>query len=231
MKRALPEENGKASLGLLEKQRGWKLKKKLRYFLDYYFFRTAAGIGAILLLAFLCWHFWKPEPKTVLYVSVLDEALDQEGALKLQTMLEERYGADGRQKKLFLDDSFYTRDGGISKLQIYLTTNQVDVVIAGEDTFTTLAGFGFFQALEPIFGEEAAASYLYAPGYLETEEISFEDMETGKGPVKAYGLRLPQQGLYSQIKTVQDKPVIGLCDGAPNEENAVDFMELLMEKN
>lgn len=206
-------------------------RQKLQYFLDYYLFRTAAVIGAVFLAAFLCWHFWKPEPETVLYVAVLDEALDTEGASALQATLKERYGAESKDKKLFLDDSFYTRNGGISRLEVYLRNNQVDVVIAGADTFAALAGCGFFKDLEPVFGETAGDSYLYAPGYLETKEVSFEDTETGKGPAKAYGLRLPEEGLYSRMKTVQKTPVMGLCEGAPNEENAVDFMKLLMEKN
>lgn len=139
-------------------------------------------MAAILL--FLLWHFLRPKEENILYVAVLDESLKEEEEIALKEELEQLFSAEGHQR-VVIDDSFYMKDGTLDKLEIYLHSGQVDAIIAEEDAYKELAGYGFFQNLDEFLGEKAAVQYreyyCCAAGYQENEEISFEDTETGRG--------------------------------------------------
>lgn len=44
-------------------------------------------------------------------------------------------GADGKYKQVHIDDSFYLKDGALDKIQVYLHSQQIDVLILDEDVF------------------------------------------------------------------------------------------------
>ena len=77
-------------------------------------------------------------------MAVVDEVLQTEGTEKLKEELTEYLGADGKYRKIIIDDSFYMDDGGLEKLEVYLYNKQIDVVIADEAVYKELAGYGFF---------------------------------------------------------------------------------------
>lgn len=213
----------------------WKemnISQRWQYFKDYYLFKMIVGIAIVSMGIFLCWNFLKPIEKNVLYVAVFDESLDEQGTEQLQKQLEERYDADGKLQKVLIDDSFYTQKDGLTKLEVYLSNKQVDVIIADADTFQTLAGYGFMQDMKSALDQETYGKYqnnlFYTAGYQETESISFEDNETGRGEVLAYGINLSGSEEYHKLGTILKQPVAGIAVGAPNLGNAVNFVKLLI---
>ena len=103
--------------------------------------------------------------------------------LDMQDILE----ADGKYKQVHIDDSFYLKDGALDKIQVYLHSQQIDVLILDQDVFEEFAGYGYFQSLDELAGEDLAekydTDYVYAAGYRDTDEVSFEDHETGQGAI------------------------------------------------
>lgn len=221
-----------------EKQK-WKemnAVQRKQYFLDYYLFPTVVGTAVVLIVMFLLWHFLKPREETVLYAAVIDESLEEEKTQKLIEELEQFYGADGKYQKVMIDDSFYIKDGAQAKLEVYLHSGQIDVIIAEEELYRQFAGYGFFKDIRTVLDKEASLRYeddfLYTAGYQENEneEISFEDHETGQGEKLPYGVDISESRRFGEIKKYIQKPVLAVAENAPNPEQAAEFLDYIMEK-
>lgn len=216
-----------------EKEKWERMDKTQRkqYFLDYYLFKVTVGAILAAIVLFLLWHFLSPKDENILYVAVLDESLNEKETAALTEELKKLFSA-GEHQKVMIDDSFYMKDGALDKLEIYLHSGQIDVVIAEKDTYEELAGFGFFQNLEEFPDEKAAryqAHYQYAAGYQENELVSFEDNETGKGEELPYGIEISESRQFAAIKTYIETPVLAIAANAPHPENAAKFLDVMMK--
>lgn len=209
-------------------------QQKIQYLKDYYLF---PAIGILILLAIvisLIWHLVKPRTENLLYVAVMNESLDEK---KLETAVEDMQvllGADGKKKTVQIDDSFYLRDGGLDKLQVYLHSQQVDVVILDKELFEEYAGYGYFESLDEVTDEDLSEkygeAYQNAAGYRENDEISFEDDETGRGEVKPYGISLFGDNRFTEMSEYIKEPVFAVAAGTKNPENALEFLDYLMDE-
>lgn len=207
-------------------------KQKKQYFLDYYLFYTIVGAVILFVILFLAWHFLKPKVQNVLYVAVFDENLNEDEVSRLEGLLAERFGTDSKKQKILIDDSFYSREDGFQKMQIYARNSQVDVVIAPPEVFDVLAGFGFMQPVREVLGDEAEKyqERLYeAAGYRESDSISFEDNETGQGEPMDYGIRIMDSTAYTMLEPAAEEAVLGFMVDMPNGKNAVEFFQVLEE--
>ncbi len=221
-----------------EKQKWKELNsgQKKQYFMDYYLEKVI--VGAVLLFVFLLLsrHFLTRKEETVLYVAVIDETLDAAGKEQLLEQLTERYVTDGDYQKVIIDDSFYTNEDALTKLETYLFSHQVDAVIADEETWREFAAYGFFRNLDEVMDGEldfdCSDDYIYTAGYRESDgtEVSFEDNETGRGEVLPYGLDISESACFTAVSCYLEDPVFAIVDGAPNLENAVDFLEYLCKE-
>ena len=210
-------------------------QQKIQYLKDYYLF---PAIGVVLLIAVvisLVWHIAKPRSENLLYAAVIDESLDEK---KMETAVEDMsslLGADGEKKTVQIDDSFYIKDGALDKLQVYLHSQQIDVVILDKELFEEYAGYGYFESLDQVTEEDLekkyGEAYLYAAGYKEDddEEISFEDNETGQGEVKPYGISLSGDNRFTEMSEYIKDPVFAVAVGTKNPENALKFLDYLMD--
>ena len=203
------------------------LKKKIEYFVDYYLFQTLVCVGILLAAGFLLWHFWKPKEETILYVAVIDESLDEEGRVRLQEQLAEELGA-GKHQQVLIDDSFYMKDDALEKLEVYLHNGQIDVVIANRDTFETLAGLGFFYDVREMIGDTYQERWCQARGYKDTDEITFEDVETGQGEECPYGVDISGSAMDSLMQYIEE-PVLAFAQGSTNQENAQCFLDFIIK--
>lgn len=221
-----------------EKQK-WKemnAAQRKQYFLDYYLFPIGVGTAVVLTAVFLLWHFLKPKEETIFYAAVIDEELKEQKTQKLTGELEQLYGADGKYRRVMIDDSFYMKDGAQTKLEVYLHSRQIDVIILEEELYRQFAGYGFFKDIRRILDEEACLKYeeyfLNAAGYRESEdgEVSFEDHETGQGEELPYGVDLSESRRFGEIKKYIKKPVLAVAENAPHPEHAAEFLDYIMEK-
>ena len=218
-----------------EKQKWMEMNgaQRKQYFLDYYMFPVSVGAVILFIVCFLAWHFFlKPQPEAVLYAAVVDDSLDEDRLAQAVTDMANILGADGKNKTVHIDDSFYIKDGALDKIQVYLYNKQLDVMILDEEVFQEYAGYGFFQSLDEVLPEADQEKYkdryLYAAGYKDTDDVSFEDNETGQGEEKAYGLSLEGDNRFTEMSQYIEHPVFAIAAGSRNVENGLKFLEYLM---
>ena len=208
-------------------------QQKIQYLKDYY---LLPAVGVILLIAVavsLIWHVARPRTENLLYAAVIDESLDEKKLAQVTADMSDLLGADGKRKNVQIDDSFYVKDGALDKLQVYLHSQQIDVVILNRELFEEYAGYGYFESLDEVTEEDLekkyGESYQYAAGYKEDDEVSFEDHETGQGEVKPYGISLSGDNRFTEMSEYIKNPVFAVAVGTKNPENALKFLEYLMD--
>lgn len=208
-------------------------QQKIQYLKDYY---LLPAVGVILLIAVavsLIWHVARPRTENLLYAAVIDESLDEKKLAQVTADMSNLLGADGKRKTVQIDDSFYVKDGALDKLQVYLHSQQIDVVILDWELFEEYAGYGYFESLDEVTEEDLekkyGESYQYAAGYKEDDEVSFEDHETGQGEVKPYGISLSGDNRFTEMSEYIKNPVFAVAVGTKNPENALKFLEYLMD--
>lgn len=209
-------------------------QQKIQYLKDYY---LLPAVGVILLIAVavsLIWHVARPRTENLLYAAVIDESLDEKKLAQVTAYMSNLLGADGKRKTVQIDDSFYVKDGALDKLQVYLHSQQIDVVILDRELFEEYAGYGYFESLDEVTEEDLekkyGESYQYAAGYKEDDEVSFEDHETGQGEVKPHGISLSGDNRFTEMSEYIKDPVFAVAVGTKNPENALKFLEYLMEE-
>ena len=207
-------------------------QQKIQYLKDYY---LLPAVGVIILIAVavsLIWHVARPRTENLLYAAVIDESLDEKKLAQVTADMSDLLGADGKRKTVQIDDSFYVKDGALDKLQVYLHSRQIDVVILNRELFEEYAGYGYFESLDEVTEEDLekkyGESYQYAAGYKEDHEVSFEDHETGQGEVKPYGISLSGDNRFTEMSEYIKDPVFAVAVGTKNPENALKFLEYLM---
>lgn len=217
-----------------DKENSWKTlskEQKLIYFKDYYLVKTICILVAVALIVYVCFNLLHKK-ETSLYVACIDEALQEKEVKKLEQQLEEALGNDGNHTLVMIDDSFYTSEDGIHKLEVLLSSKQIDLIIADEETFKQLAAYGFMQDLSQVMDkttlEENKEKLIYTAGYKDNDEISFEDKETGQGEVLPYGLRIEKNAEYSELAGSLEHPVIGCAGNTQRQENAKKILSLIM---
>lgn len=211
-------------------------KQRWQYFKDYYLVATCVIAVILIFAGNLIWTcFFKPEEKTILYTAVIDDSLDEEVTEQVTGELEELFGADGKSEQVFFDDGLYLEDSNsLMKLQVYISCGQIDVMIMDEEDFIDYAGNGTFVSLDELTEEDLEAKYgqkyVYAAGYLETDEVTLEDNETGQGEVKAYGISLAGNEKYMEMASGYiENPVLGIVGSSENIENALGFLDYLFD--
>ena len=183
-------------------------QQKIQYLKDYY---LLPAVGVILLIAVavsLIWHVARPRTENA---AVIDESLDEKKLAQVTADMSNLLGADGKRK-----------------------TVQIDVVILDRELFEEYAGYGYFESLDEVTEEDLekkyGESYQYAAGYKEDDEVSFEDHETGQGEVKPYGISLSGDNRFTEMSEYIKDPVFAVAVGTKNPENALKFLEYLMEE-
>lgn len=207
-------------------------QQKIQYLKDYYLFPAVGVVVLIAVVVSLVWHVARPRTENLLYATVIDESLDEKKLAQVTSDMSDLLGADGKRKTVQIDDSFYIKDGALDKLQVYLHSQQIDVVILDRTLFEEYAGYGYFESLDEVTGEDLekkyGETYQYAAGYKDDDEVSFEDHETGQGEVKPYGLSLSGDNRFTEMSEYIKDPVFAVAVGSKNPENALEFLDYLM---
>ena len=223
-------KNEKECIEEMSKEDKWK------HFKEYYLLKIILIAAAVIFVGYLLYSMLlKPRDENVLYVAVIDETLDSDEKEALVEQLKKIYGADGDSKKVIINDNFYTKEDAYTKLEVYLSSQVVDVIIADEEVFKQLAAMGYMLDLSQLEEDkrEGFDKYYYSTaGYLEDEsaEISFEDNETGKGEVLPYGITLDESEQFNKMSKYIENPIAGIVVISKQVENASVFLELLINE-
>lgn len=158
---------------------------KRPYFFDYILPRFLIFAAIIAAVIFLALHFLMPHKTHGFYIAVINGELAEEQ----KNDLEEK-------TSVFIDDSFRLDAAGMEKLQVYLANSQIDLILAPQKTYEKLAAYGLLADLDDLLDQDQKDRYADLiernAGYLDDDNLGFQDTETGKGPVLPYGIRIPE---------------------------------------
>ncbi|MDO5292878.1 MAG: hypothetical protein Q4F05_09025 [bacterium] len=216
------------------RENNWKTlngKQKLVYFKDYYLVQVIVILAVLAMIGYFCFSIFH-KTEIVLYVACIDDVLEENELKDLERRLNEELGCDGTNTTVMVDDTFYTSEDGIHKLEVYLSSSQVDLIVAEEETYKQLASFGFMQDLNHVMDakelDENKKILLYTAGYKETDDISFEDQETGQGEILPYGIAIQDQAKYKELAGKLEHPIIGCTANTKQSKNAKKILELMI---
>lgn len=215
--------------------REMSFRKKAEHFFRYYTIQTALIAGGILFAVYFIWNFFfKPVDRTVFAAAVYDEMIPAESKESLYADLRALYDLTDVHDIVRIDDS-YRSNSAEDRLRISVMTSasEYEIIVAGEEMFRTLAGAGYFVDLDTLLSakekEAFAEEYVSAAGYLETDSISLEDHQSGRGEVKNYGLSLKDCDRWKALGGIQEEPVAGVVASTVREDNALAFLDYLFE--
>lgn len=213
----------------------WKeLDKKGRwqFFKDYIMWKVIVALVVVLFVVIMINGSKGSNKNTVLYVAFVDEQLNEDAKNDMTADIEELIGVS-KNEKVMLDDYFYTSSDGLSRIQVYTSSGEIDVIIADRTEFKILAGGGYFEDISQFMGDDMdddlKSRLCYAKGYLEGDFVGAEENRNGKGPEAAYGISLEGLENYDKVKNLCDDPVVGVVTSGEHKENARKFIEYLLE--
>lgn len=183
------------------------MNKKLRYFLDYYLIKVlAVAFFAAIILRFIYLYF-RPHQETALYAAVYDLILDADEKKKLAEKISQDLGEQVAESQVIIDDSFRSDSRkDVERLQVLAANQALDIIIFPDlDMMKAYAAYGYLEDLEEAVLPEYIRPLteddrlIRTPGMLWTDEISFEDHESGQGSEKAYILDISGTSLWDAL--------------------------------
>lgn len=218
----------------LEKWKGLDREGKRSYFTEYYLLPVVAACVVLVTAGVILKGVLFPQPQTELYVAVYDLTLEDEAYAGLVTELAQRF--EILPSQILLDDSFRSDSAkDLERLQVLIANRKLDAVVGNDEIIRTLAGYGYFDEAGTVLsgqetGELARSGRLcVTAGYRESEEISFEDHETGQGEEKPYAVIMDSCARWQEMaEAAQEYRDFAFVTGAPHPEHAAELLRLLM---
>lgn len=211
-------------------------KKKLQYFLDYYFLKVFAAVCAAAVVFLFLFHYFRPQPETKLYAAVYDRILDTETKAALAEELAGAAGDGVTSRQVIIDGSFRSDSAkDVERIQVLAANHALDVILCSEEAIMReYAAYGYFEDLSGILSEEmmeraeAEERLVMAPGMLWSDEISFEDTESGQGPECPYFLDISGK-LWDELTGGEgEEGYLGVVLDAPDPDMASEMVRLLL---
>ena len=211
-------------------------RKGIGYFIDYYLVKTimiCVGVGLCVATTF---HFVNGKTTNILYGAVIDGSLSVEVKNDLEQRLIRLYSADPQKQNVIIDDSFFSQEDALTKLQVYLANGQVDIIVADQEMFALLAGYGYLTNLNEISIGSAinagSIDYYYCHGYGEEVESSdvWEDTQSGRGMIQAYGINIAASKTFDELQSNIENPVMGIAVNSKNIENSLLMIKMFVSQ-
>lgn len=219
---------GSASDGMSKAQilRSLPPRQRIPYFLEQYGWPIGLALAAAAVIIFLTVRFLFPPAGPQLYVAVMDQALSTAQTETLQRQFSEQSGIPA--DDILVDAYFDTRKDGLSKLQTLLSADDIDVILAPEDTFATLAGYGYLVPLDNARATDSNALASF-PGYDDTHEDDPDYSGSGRGEALPYGIRLGTDDAAWRNIQGPDDMIAGLAQDSEHTVQADRFLEFLTD--
>ena len=197
------------------------MSQKIQQFKDYYLGGTLAVLAVAALIIYMISRFLSPQENApVLRVAVFDTELSAEAQEEM---------AQAVRASLNLPE--------YARLSILSADGMVDAVIAGQEAFAELAGFGYFKDLSLYLPEDMQTAYAgeilpftYESGAVSEDAQLNGELASGEYP---FGLSLEKSSLWSSMtansSVKPEKPVLGVILESENDENVRGFVKVMME--
>ena len=211
--------------------------QKIQQFKDYYLGGTIAVLAVAALIIFMVTRFLSPDKdEAALRVAVFDTELSAEAQEQLeQTVKSLGLPEDAR---IVIDTGFVsTNTNEYARLSVLAADGRVDAVIAGEEAFAELAGYGYFKDLSRYLPEDlksACAGELRTFKY-ESDVIAEDAQQNGElaSGEYAFGLSLSGSSIWNSMTADSavkaENPVLGVILESENDANIEGLIRVLTE--
>lgn len=215
------------------------LKEKISYFMTYYAAKTVLGLLIIVGVFLLFYSILKPKVKSVLYVAVINNSIDDETATYLEEKAGDLLNID-EMEEVFIDNTFYIQnnEAGVEtsntainqvKITTFIAAKEIDLIIAPEGVFSQYIKSDFFINLEEQLPNDLFVSLsdeLYfgrVEANSEEESVSYE--------TKPYGIVLDSLPYYQNTDFPDgERRILGIVSNSLNKDNSTSFIRYLFEE-
>ena len=212
--------------------------QKIQQFKDYYLGGTIAVLAVAALIILMVTRFLSPaEDEAALRVAVFDTELSSEALEQLEQAVRTSLGLP-EDARIVVDTGFVsTNTNEYARLSVLAADGRVDAVIAGEEAFAELAGYGYFKDLSLYLPEDLRSSYAeelrtfkYDSDVIAEDAQQNGEMASGEYP---FGLSLNGSSLWNSMTADSavkaEKPVLGVILESENDSNIEGLIRVLMK--
>jgi hypothetical protein len=210
--------------------RTWKEmtpEQKKQYFLDYYLVKTLIAAALIIFGFILVRDLLRPKREYAMRIGLYDVSLTD---AEKEAFVYDVQKALNTALPVQIDDAYSSlRNEDLLRIATFSTAGRIDVIIAEEETFAFLAGYGYFkdlkESLDPAFYENYRERIVTCRGLKQSELGLLEENAEGNGDPYAAGIRIQGTGLERHAGGMKN-PVLGII----LESQKTADIELLLEK-
>ncbi len=216
---------------LKQKFKNMTFKQKVQFYKDYYL-KTTIIILIVIVMIIVSIKDYLRKDDVVLNIAVEDNAYSDADVTKMEEKLEKALGLAENQKVSINTDYNSTSYNSQQKLQTYLYSGTVDIVISSEKGYTNWSKSGYFMFPdkydEVSFYKNLDSDYRFYSIYVSGANIRGDEKQDNKK--YNYGLYIQDSKNYKKMGGVStSKQVAGININSENVTYAVAAMKYLFE--
>ena len=202
--------------------------QKIQQFKDYYLGGALACLAAAALIIFMITRFLSPKAdEAALRIAVFDTELSSEAQEQLEQAVRTSLDLP-EDARIVIDTGFIsTNTNEYARLSVLAADGRVDAVIADEEAFSELAGYGYFKDLSRFLPEDLKSacsdrllSFRYDSDVIADDAKQNGELASGEYP---FGLSLIGSSLWDSMTAASamkaEKPVLGVILESENDRS------------
>jgi len=210
-----------------EKLKEMTLKGKFSYLWEYYRIKALIILGAFALCAYIIYNIVTPDVVTQFYAAIVDSPLSDDAVADFTDKFAASLQLDPKTEAVNINPTFYfSADDEYAMnmkqaLTTYVSSQEVDVIIAPEAQFSKYAYNGYFDKISdqlPTNIYSNLTDYFYLTSTEEDSEVN------------TYGIYLRDTELFSATKDSEIQYILGIVVNSPHKENTIEFIRALFSK-
>lgn len=206
---------------------------KWQHFRDYYLKVTIAAVVIVCLLVTFAVKAATRKPSRAIYIVIQQDVLDEDIVELFRRALEKHMKLDTDMEEVVVDIGCTDQ-----QLQAYFYAGTADILITSEEHFQKWSRAKYFFDAETdkevAFYGDYDEKYRFRTKYITAQDVlnNKETAKTEEGSDQTEyncGLYLTDSEKYGQLKTLLDKPVIGISTTTKRLTEAREFVQYMMD--
>ncbi len=198
----------------LESLKGLPLRKKIRYFKDYYLKALIVSGIALAVIIYLIYKLVGPKDDILLHAVIVNDSFTEEHKDTFIQGLAEALSIDLEKNQISIEDnltsSAMSPDAGVQQqIAVYSYAGTLDIMIADETYFKRYARDGFFLDLSTVLNADEIAYLKDDLLYSTLTPVPEEDLLPGEEQIDttvehAYGVCLDNSSIYTGLSNIYE---------------------------
>lgn len=210
-----------------EKLSEMPFKGKMGYIWEYYKLHIFGAVAVIALIIYFIYTVNHPTPSAKFYAAMINNSIDENVLKQYSDEFAKDLALNPKREAIEFNTSFYFTMGDSVTLTLkqalmaYIQAKEVDVIIAPESQFYEYSYGGLLSKLSDQLPTDIYSSLADKFYLSDTEDDSQKN---------AYGIYLSDTKLYKENANNSDPYVLGIVGNAPHEDNTIEFIKFLFQK-